>query len=341
MEIGRSKSAELVVHNESVSGLHARLERRGDAYWIVDLNSANGTYVNGSRISEGELHENDEVRFGTATFTFKYSIFVRTAVNEQQPAFIPNLAAEAKKTSGTRSALVPSTVVAILLIAATGAFLTRDDKTMSTSDIARATVLVVISDSKDELCAFGSGFFAFDGKTIVTNHHVIESVVSDVDGEEDCKKIKILISDSTGLRPDTGTEASVTMFDEKADLALLKVDFEDDLDIRPLEPKKKAEGLGTEVRIYGYPGIGGVSLTVTPGILSGLDETDLVPLFKTDAQIASGNSGGPVVNKNGQLIGVAVASIIEDIECEGDSCYSGASIGLIIPISNLLKLIEK
>ena len=341
MEIGRSKSAELVVHNESVSGLHARLERRGDAYWIVDLNSANGTYVNGSRISEGELHENDEVRFGTAAFTFEYSMLIRTATNEPHLAFTPNTGAEAKKTSGTRSALVPTAAVAMLLIAATGAFLTRDDKTMSTSDIARATVLVVISDSKDELCAFGSGFFAFDGKTIVTNHHVIESVVSDVDGEEDCKEIKILISDSTGLRPDTAAEASVTMFDEKADLALLKVDFEDDLDIRPLEPKKNAEGLGTEVRIYGYPGIGGVSLTVTPGILSGLDETDLVPLFKTDAQIASGNSGGPVVNKNGQLIGVAVASIIEDIECEGDSCYSGASIGLIIPISNLLKLIEK
>ncbi len=341
MEIGRSKSSELVVNDESVSSLHARLERRGNSYWIIDLNSANGTYVNASRIYECELHENDEVRFGTAVFTFKYSMLIRTHIREPHPSIASIPRAEAKKTNGYSRVLITVAAVAVTLMAITGVLLTRGDETVSTSDIARATVLVLISNTKGELCGFGSGFFALDEQTIVTNHHVIESVVSEINGEEDCKEVQIVVSDSSGLRPDTGASASVYVFDEKSDLALLKVDFEFDLNIRPFQPKKTVEGLGSEVRIYGYPDIGGISLTVTPGILSGLNETEVVPLFKTDAQIASGNSGGPVVNNKGQLVGVAVASMIEDIKCEGETCYSGASIGLIIPVSNLLKLIEK
>jgi DNA-binding response OmpR family regulator len=52
LSIGRSTSCGLVVHHALVSRLHALIERRGPRYTIVDAGSANGTYLNGRRLSE-------------------------------------------------------------------------------------------------------------------------------------------------------------------------------------------------------------------------------------------------------------------------------------------------
>jgi FHA domain len=66
--VGREPSCEIVVTDGSVSRRHARLERRGGAWWVVDQGSANGTYVNSLKVAEQALKNNQELRFGALAF---------------------------------------------------------------------------------------------------------------------------------------------------------------------------------------------------------------------------------------------------------------------------------
>jgi hypothetical protein len=66
--VGREPSCEIVVTDGSVSRRHARLEKRGEAWWVVDQGSANGTYVNSLKVAEQALKNNQELRFGALAF---------------------------------------------------------------------------------------------------------------------------------------------------------------------------------------------------------------------------------------------------------------------------------
>lgn len=68
--IGRSSRCSVVLAEPSVSRQHARIERREDGFWVVDLDSGNGTYVNGQRVSEFRVFSGDEVTFGNGSFQF-------------------------------------------------------------------------------------------------------------------------------------------------------------------------------------------------------------------------------------------------------------------------------
>jgi pSer/pThr/pTyr-binding forkhead associated (FHA) protein len=70
--IGRSPSNEIRLRDESVSGSHATLTRRGAQWVVLDLGSTNGTYVDGQRISgEGVLSGVSEIRFGGIKMVFR------------------------------------------------------------------------------------------------------------------------------------------------------------------------------------------------------------------------------------------------------------------------------
>lgn len=66
--VGRDPSADVVVADGSVSRKHARIERRGDEWHVVDQASANGTFIDGQRVAEGSLKAGQEVRFGGMSF---------------------------------------------------------------------------------------------------------------------------------------------------------------------------------------------------------------------------------------------------------------------------------
>lgn len=69
--VGRSSRCTIVLAEPSVSRQHARIERRdNDGFWVVDLDSGNGTYVNGQRLNQSRLYSGDEVTFGNGTFQF-------------------------------------------------------------------------------------------------------------------------------------------------------------------------------------------------------------------------------------------------------------------------------
>jgi uncharacterized protein DUF4388/FHA domain-containing protein len=69
--LGRHKNNDITVADPKVSSFHARIERGGDGYMLVDLKSRNGTFVNAKRVESALLKTGDEVRLGAARLLYK------------------------------------------------------------------------------------------------------------------------------------------------------------------------------------------------------------------------------------------------------------------------------
>jgi pSer/pThr/pTyr-binding forkhead associated (FHA) protein len=69
--VGRDDTADIRIDEPLVSRAHARIERRGPRYFVIDLGSTNYTRVNGTVVSEQELKHGDEVLFGRARCLFQ------------------------------------------------------------------------------------------------------------------------------------------------------------------------------------------------------------------------------------------------------------------------------
>ncbi|ERJ84752.1 FHA domain protein [Peptostreptococcaceae bacterium oral taxon 113 str. W5053] len=71
LSIGRSRGNEIILEDQFISKQHAQISKKGDKFIIEDLNSANGTYLNGYRIDKPEFMEDkDIVSFGDIEFLF-------------------------------------------------------------------------------------------------------------------------------------------------------------------------------------------------------------------------------------------------------------------------------
>ena len=66
--VGRETTCDVVLNDGSVSRKHARLEKRGRSWMVVDQGSANGTFVDSQRIAETTLRSGQELRFGAVSF---------------------------------------------------------------------------------------------------------------------------------------------------------------------------------------------------------------------------------------------------------------------------------
>jgi serine protease Do len=137
----------------------------------------------------------------------------------------------------------------------------------------------------------GSGFVIEQDGYIVTNHHVVDSAV----------RVTVRFPD------DREFPAEIVGTDPQTDLALLKIDA-DGLPHLPLGESERLR-VGESVVAVGNPfGLGG---TVTTGIVSGLardiNAGPYVDFIQTDAAINRGNSGGPLLNLSGEVIGVNAA----------------------------------
>ena len=160
--------------------------------------------------------------------------------------------------------------------------------------------------------AVGSGFFVNSRGFLLTNYHVVKEADPTV-GDS----INVELSDRRKFT------AKVLGFDETVDIALLKVDNDGPFPIVELEHSKNAR-VGETVFAIGDPFDFGTS--VTKGIISAKDRYAGGPLddyLQTDAAINKGNSGGPLFNEHGKVIGMN-SSIMSP---------TGASdgIGLAIP----------
>ncbi len=166
--------------------------------------------------------------------------------------------------------------------------------------------------------SLGSGFIIDASGLVVTNNHVIA----------DADEVSVILNDGTTLK------AELIGTDKKSDLALLKV-----TPTKPLKAVKFGDSdtlrLGEWVVAIGNPfGLGG---TVTAGIVSArnrdINSGPYDNYIQTDAAINRGNSGGPLFNLNGDVIGVNTAIISP----------SGGSIGIgfAVPSKTALAVIDQ
>ena len=151
------------------------------------------------------------------------------------------------------------------------------------------------------ILSLGSGFIVGDGNFVLTNAHVVKEVESEVQVElQDGRVIK----------------GQVTNIDEEADLALVKLELDEKEVLQPLEfGSSKDLKAGEWVVAIGSPL--NLSNSATAGIVSCVDRPSIdlhikhkpdMEYIQTDAAMNPGNSGGPLVNLDGKVIGVNTMS---------------------------------
>jgi hypothetical protein len=75
ISIGRSSDADVRIEDRFASGVHARVYSRGAHYYVEDMNSTNGTFLNGRQLNgEAPLNDLDEVRIGGTEFRFELDV---------------------------------------------------------------------------------------------------------------------------------------------------------------------------------------------------------------------------------------------------------------------------
>ena len=163
----------------------------------------------------------------------------------------------------------------------------------------------------------GTGFVITADGYVMTNYHVIESA------QKRGYKISVLFKDKSSF------EAKVVGFDEDNDVAVLKIDASD---LNPATIGNSDDiAVGDSVFAIGNP-LGELDFSMTSGRVSALDRSitteqggAAINMFQFDAAINSGNSGGPVYNESGEVIGIATAKV-------GSSGVEG--LGFAIPIND-------
>lgn len=165
----------------------------------------------------------------------------------------------------------------------------------------------------------GSGFIINEEGYILTNYHVIENA----------SEVSIMLSD--------GNEATakVVNYDKNQDIAMLKIN--EQVKIPGIAELGDSEQLlqGETVLAIGTPLSKDFASTVTKGIVSSthreleVEQGKSLNLIQIDAAINPGNSGGPLINLNGQVVGINTVKIT-----------SGENMGFAIPINDISDRIE-
>lgn len=185
---------------------------------------------------------------------------------------------------------------------------------LTTQQIAQKTfpsvVLLLMEDSNGQPISIGSGFFVRDN-IVVTNMHVIEGAkggYAKIVGQ----KTKYNVAGTAGV-------------DRRIDLALLSIEG---IKAPSLPLGNSAEvQVGDEVYAVGNPL--GLEGTFSKGIVSGVRHVGSESIFQITSPISPGSSGGPVVNTQGQVIGVTIATF-----------QGGQNLNFAIPVYYLASLLS-
>lgn len=165
----------------------------------------------------------------------------------------------------------------------------------------------------------GSGIIIDDKGHIVTNYHVIEGG----------SKIKVKLTSGNEY------EASVVGGDEKTDIAVIKIAAKEELHVATIGNSDEVE-VGSLAVAIGNPLASELFGTVTAGVISGVNRTMTVGqrdmnLIQTDAAISPGNSGGALINKYGEVIGINSVKLVDD---------AAEGLGFAIPMNEAVPIVQ-
>ena len=239
--------------------------------------------------------------------------------------------------------------------------------------LAHATVRILLMKKKSgKLVPFGTGSGTIISKDglILTNSHVADPMAMGAPEEESPDALVIELVDTEDQPPVPMYTAKLLASDGTLDLAVIRIDKKLDgsavnlsslnLPFVPIGDSDSVQ-FGDPVFVFGFPGIGGETITYTSGSVSGFDT--MAPIgnrawMKTDATIAGGNSGGLASNTRAQIIGIptrlGTSSASNMTDCrliadtngdgrinENDTCVpTGGFINAIRPVNWAKPLIE-
>ncbi len=251
-------------------------------------------------------------------------------------------------------------------------------KLISKASVQLGPVALVTKNNKQSLTyiGWGSGTVVSADGLILTNHHVtdVSDLVSQTKNDKNTKivdgTLMVLFTTRSDQPPQPGYLAEVVADSPELDLAVLRITR--DLNGKPVDPKKlnlpfaklgdsDTIEIGDELAIFGYPAIGGDTITYTSGPVSGFAAEGKVrrAWIKTSASISGGNSGGTGVDADGNLVGVptqaGTGSANETVDCrpvsdtnndgqldENDTCVPiGGFINSLRPINLAKPLIQQ
>ena len=328
--LGRDDRCELVVNDEKSSRNHAYLEVRPDgSVMLTDLRSTNGTYVNGRRVTGSvQLLGNDEIRIGDTPISVSADGSLRPAsavadaggVAKPGPATVERrmLRKQLRRSTILAGAAI---VVALSLVGLllTGVFPTGDEqappsKAPTIADVVRTakpSVALVATFLGNRFNGWGSGWvYDAENGLIVTNAHV-------VNGNDEFEVGFAGSEDSVDL--DSLQPATVVGVAPCEDLAVLKLTDVGDRRALPLGSQSDLQA-GDTVISLGYPDnlardyvfqqSDGTVAVVKEDLFGGKDIPPYPNVVQTTAAINSGNSGGPLVDLEGRVVGVSSASSV-------------------------------
>jgi S1-C subfamily serine protease len=337
--IGRDEACNLVLDDAKVSRRHAYLQEVDGGVEVGDLGSSNGTFVNGHRIERPvSFGPGDSLRIGASTLRVEpdgdavMGGTAAAAAAGERPgtddrsrirrmvsgdsSVIQRLRLERSVRRATLLAVIAVLVAAgAIVAAATGAFSSDPEEPPTTSEIiaqvkpSTVRVLTLIDQAK---AGAGTGW-VYDGERglIVTNAHVV--------GDQQTPGLatyRVVVGDKP-------QQAKLFADSPCYDMAMLEV--EDPQGLEPLPLGSQANlAQGDQVNVIGFPGNELTNFAATPlqsttGTVSVVEEslqsrseaaaTDpdarrYPNLIQTDAAINHGNSGGPLVDSSGNLVGI-------------------------------------
>ena len=201
--------------------------------------------------------------------------------------------------------------------------------------VARSVVLVVVPDCGGDAW-MGSGTIVLDGGHVLTNQHVVDRPWCEIRvlGVQSIKDTPVFIAYA---------EVIPGAIDQQLDLAVIRLVDSNGRPTKasgrtPIEIHREEIGLGTPIKILGFPGMGGVTISMTSGEQSGWwedEEDDLwsEKFYKTSAKMGPGISGGAAFNaETAEFVGVPTGS-------PGESEW-GDTLGLVRPGRYALPLLE-
>ncbi|MFL6216375.1 MAG: trypsin-like peptidase domain-containing protein [Blastocatellia bacterium] len=347
-----------------VSSHHAEIIRRGDGFLLHDLGSTNGTMINGRRVITSELSHDDMIEFGAGGPLLRFAI----ELDESERAIAAQTAAADARKSPRRSTerlpqptprrnglLIAAIVFAMLMGAAGGVVLSTRlrgasaGEEVSFAEVAEqnrpAVVLIraefeLVDESGDVRridARTGSGFVISAGGLVVTNRHLIRDWEYNKPPQAWTGRITKLEIIQPGQRREDAVPAEVYRLGkdaDEADVAILRMKPAPMRFVRGIEPDLSRVSPGEDVAVIGYPfGLDLLQQThdeqVEPSLSTGVVSRVGQDFIQLNLRAYHGNSGGPVFNRKGEVIGILTANFT-----------SAQDIALVTPINAALELIR-
>jgi len=318
--IGRANQNNVVLDDQRVSRFHAKINLNDDgSCTITDPESINGTFVKGKRITETRLEMGDEIRIGETVFRFVergeiftleerdkvkrkidlqrilksliagsiffllFLIFIFIFGKDEQPG-------QVREVVRRKTMSPPLTPEADSLADTPDREPVQDlsSLTADTSEFFRKIIPSVVCvfgyDDKTELQSTGL-IIDHRGYILTSAHQII-----------DISSILIRLHDGSSYKGD------IIYSDDNLDIALIKIETQGLLPAVRIGDSDRLKR-GDSVFTIGCPL--GLDYTITRGVISSTGRmVGRIPLIQTDVPVNKGNSGGPLFNKKGEVVGI-------------------------------------